>query len=171
MTSSANQTCLPSSSAPQVKRKLEMDAATEQGSRVRRRLSSTCSSATEELRESAAVHLSPSHSLPLLSLSRLANVDGAAYRDVAGYANEEVLRSTPRVARRRSGPERSGGDAARTEETDIRHYQRAGRRGAHHKGLQKPHTMEVSLTRVVRGRMERFSCRCVACVGKREREI
>ena len=47
-----------------------MDAATEQGSRVRRRLSSTCSSATEELRESAAVHLSPLSFLPSpLSLS------------------------------------------------------------------------------------------------------
>lgn len=46
-----------------------MDAATEQGSRVRRRLSSTCSSATEELRESAAVHLSLSLIPSLSSLS------------------------------------------------------------------------------------------------------
>ena len=145
------------SSLLQVKRKLEMDGACP-SNRVRRRLSSTCSS--EELRKRARWALLQTHlfmlsplslSLSLSSLStaprlyhRLLPLHRAAARDVSGHAHEEVLRPPPRVPRRRPGPQRGRGDAPSTEETHLRHHERAGGRGAHIQGLKEPHTLEVS---------------------------
>ena len=137
-----NQTCLPSSRSRESWRWTQPArvGACADGS-VRRVRRKSYVSATEiaktQLHSFSPPCIHPA-SLRLPSLHRTPN------GNIARHAHEEVLRPSPRVSRRRSGPKRGRGDAAGAEEAHIRHNERPRGSWAHIEGLEEPHTLEVS---------------------------